>query len=165
MRVLPSDMSHTPMFLLASDVGEVQLFCAKDFKAQSNAVSLSIQAITDIQFAQSCRFMLVAYNTGQVNMHLLDNSFTFSYIAQVQGDFTSGVFQKVCMFQLDGCDYACMLGNGPNSVNIKKLYPERNAVEVFREFNAACNVYDFKMHRSGDYLILLTELGRIYLYK
>ena len=98
-------------------------------------------------------------------MHLLDDSFTFSYITQVQCDFSAGIFQKVCMFELDGSDYACMLGNGPSSVNIKRLHPERNKVEVFREFHAACNIYDFKMHRSGDYLVLLTELGRVYIYK
>ena len=98
MKMLPTDLSHTPLFLLASDVGEIQLFCAKEFRAKSRAVSLSIQTITDIQFSQSCRYMLVSYNTGQVNMHLLDDSFTFSYITQVQGDFTAGIFQKVCMF-------------------------------------------------------------------
>ena len=67
MRVLPATLSHNPLFLLASDDGEVQVFCAKEFKAKTNAVSLSIQPICDIQFSKipltyaGCRYMLVAY--------------------------------------------------------------------------------------------------------
>ena len=69
------------------------------------------------------------------------------------------------MFSLDGYDYACMLGNGPNMINIKRLMPQGKQFEVFREFDAACNIYNFEIHRSHDYLLVLTELGRVYVYK
>ena len=165
MRVLPKNLWHNPLIMLGSSNGEVQIYNAKDYRAFTRAISLSIQPICDIQFTPSAQHMIVAYSTGQVNLHQLDQSLSLNYIAQLQSDFTAGIFQKVCVFSLDGCDYACMLGNGPNMVNIKRIAPRGQPFEVFREFDAACNIYDFEVHRSLDYLLVLTELGRVYVYK
>lgn len=38
------------------------------------------------------------------------------------------------------------------------------AMQVYREFETDSSIYDFKVHKSNDYLIILTELGRIYIY-
>jgi hypothetical protein len=37
--------------------------------------------------------------------------------------------------------------------------------QIVRTFNAGCAIYDFAIHPSNEYLLALTEIGRIFVYK
>ena len=38
-------------------------------------------------------------------------------------------------------------------------------MQVYREFDTECNIYDFIIHKSNEYVLALTEIGRVYIYK
>ena len=48
MRMLPKGTWHHPLLMLGSSSGEIQIYNAKDFRAFTNLISLSIQPICDL---------------------------------------------------------------------------------------------------------------------
>ena len=103
--------------------------------------------------------MYVAYPTGAVNVHQVGD-WSFDFICQVQREFTSGIFQKMQLLP----DNRLLVLSSPSQVSLKKVEASGKHCETLRTFNAAYSIYDFCMHPSGEYLLVLTELGRVFIY-
>lgn len=53
----------------------------------------------------------------------------------------------------------------PSSVALKQIIPEGKHIETKETFQAQGKIYDFVIHTSNQYVLILSELGRIEIHK
>ena len=62
-------------------------------------------------------------------------------------------------------EYTLMCLGAPNTVVLKKVNPFFRHTETLRSFDAPLTVFDFDLHASGHYALVLSEIGRIFVFQ
>jgi len=87
---------------------------------------------------------------------------SLNYVSSVQSDFNDGIFQRVYLYETSSLMVLCL--SKPNQLSLKRASKQQQW-ETSRTFDLRSNVFDFLVHSSLQYVLALTQDGRVNLFR